>query len=360
MNVRRSALLIPVALLIAACAAPAATTRPPVGTPTSAAVTSRPGTPGTATTAPTSAATTAPTSVAPSPTTATATASAAPSVVDAELVCGPVPVMPLKNSAAGRLTLSTDIPAFPPWWGGNAAEQYPNEPADGSEWSTADFSAEPYSMEGFESATAYAIAEAMGFTPDLVDWIPNAVFENAFAPGDKPFDFHMAQISITEDRAEAVDFTDPYLQANQALLAISDTAITSAASIADLQGYTLGAGRNTTSLELIQNVIQPTVEERAFRNNADARTALQNGQIDGLVVDLSTAFFMRDAQLENAVVVGQFSPELQADPVGAVLQLDSPLTECVNAAIAEISANGTLQAIYDQWIVTDQAVPFFE
>ena len=108
----------------------------------------------------------------------------------------------LKNP--GRLTLSTDIPAFPPWWGGDASQQYDNEPAGGSPWTAADFSAEPYSMEGFEGATAYAIAAAMGFTPDKVDWVANPVFEQAFAPGPKPFDFHMAQISIRPERAQAV------------------------------------------------------------------------------------------------------------------------------------------------------------
>jgi polar amino acid transport system substrate-binding protein len=267
--------------------------------------------------------------------------------------------MPLKNP--GRLTLSTDIPAFPPWWGGESPTQYPNEPEGGSEWTTVDFSAEPYSMEGYEGATAYAIAEAMGFTPDLVDWLPNAVFENAFTPGAKDFDFHMAQVSITPERAQAVTFSDPYFQANQALLAMSDNAITSATTIADLQGYKLGAGRNTTSFQLIEDVIQPTVEPSVLRSNADGRRALENGQIDALIVDLSTAFFMRDAQIEgDSTVVGQFSSELQADPVGAVLELNSPFVACLNAAIAEITANGTLQTIYDTWIVTDQAVPFFE
>lgn len=347
MNARRFGLLIPVTLLVVACAAPGATTGP-TGTavaPTTAAAT------------PTAVAAT-PTAVAASPTAVAATPSAVP---DAEIVCGPVPAMPLKNSAAGRLTLSTDIPAFPPWWGGDSPTQYPTEPEGGSPWSTVDFSAEPYSMEGYEGATAYAIAEAMGFAPDLVDWLANAEFANAFAPGDKPFDFHMAQVSITEERAQAVAFSDPYFQANQALLAMADNPITSATSIAEIQGFRLGAARATTSFELIENVIQPTVDPSVLRSNADARRALENGQIDGLITDLSTAFFMRDAQIEgDSTIVGQFSTELQADPVGAVLQLDSPLTACVNAAIAEITANGTLQAIYDQWIVTDQAVPFLE
>jgi polar amino acid transport system substrate-binding protein len=347
-----------IALAMVACTAPAASpSAAPSGTTAPTATTAA--TPSEAPSASPTAAATASPSEAPS---------ASPSVAATEspsqapvAACGPIESLPLKNP--GRLTLSTDNPAFPPWWGGDPAEQYPNEPAEGSGWETSD----PYSMMGYEGATAYALAAAMGFGPELVDWIPNANFENAFAPGEKPFDFHMAQISINEERAAAVDFTEPYFQANQALIAMTPNAITAATTLAELKEFQLGAARNTTSLDLIEEVIVPNVEPRALPNNANALRALQNGQIDGLVVDLSTAFFMRDAQLEDygtpepeSTIVGQFSTELQADPVGAVLQLDSPLTDCVNAALAQIQADGTLDAIYDEWIVSDQAVPFLE
>lgn len=357
MKLRRTFSLVMVTLLLAACAGPGATIRPTIGATAP---------PATATAAPATAtappATAEPTEVPTEEPTPIATASAVP---DAQLVCGPVPDMPLKN--AGRLTLSTDIPAFPPWWGGDAGTQYPNEPAEGSPWSETDFSAEPYSMEGFEGATAYAIAEAMGFSADQVDWIPNAVFEQAFAPGEKDFDFHMAQVSIRPERAQAVDFSEPYFDSNQSLLALSENEITSATSIEELRGYTLGAAANTTSLELIEDAIQPTVEHQVYPDNATALTALQNGQIHGLIVDLGTAFYMRDAELEDfdtpepeGKIVGQFGPLVQVDQVGAVLEKGSELLPCVNAAIAEIRANGTLQDILDEWINTGQEIPFLE
>ena len=271
----------------------------------------------------------------------------------------------LKNP--GRLTLSTDIPAFPPWWGGDAATQYPNEPAGGSPWTGADFSAEPYSMLGFEGATAYAIADAMGFTPDKVDWLANAVFEQAFAPGPKVFDFHMAQISITPERAQAVTFTDPYFDSNQSVLALTPNAITAATSIAALKDFKLGAAANTTSFDLIDQVIVPNVDPKVYGDNTAALQALQNGQIDGLVVDLSTAFYMRDAELEDfstpapeGTIVGQFGPPALPDEVGAVMELGNPLVDCVNQAIAQIKSDGTLAGILDQWINTGQAVPFLE
>ncbi len=331
-----------VVLLLAACAGPAAT---PTPAPTPA---------------PTATATAAPT-VAPTAT-PTAAPTAAPTPTEVADACA---TPNLKNP--GRLTLSTDIPAYPPWWGGDASEQYDNEPADGSPWSSTDFSAEPYSMKGFEGATAYAIAAAMGFTPDKVDWVANPVFEQAFAPGPKPFDFHMAQISIRPDRAQAVTFTEPYFDSNQSLLALTPNAITGATTLADLKAYKFAAAANTTSLKLIQDVIQPTAEPIVLNTNADVLQALQNGQADGIIVDLSTAFYMRDAQLENfdtpdpeGTIVGQFGPPATPDEVGAILELGNPLVSCVNQAIAQIKADGTLQGILDKWINTGQDVPFFE
>ena len=351
MSLSRSLTLLTVALVMAACAAPGATTRPsgtPAAIPTASAAAVTP-----VAATPTAAAT-------PTPA-ATATAEPTPTAV-ADACAGD---LPLKNP--GRLTLSTDIPAFPPWWGGDAATQYENEPEGGSPWSETDFSAEPYSMEGFESATAYAIADAMGFTAEQVDWIANPVFEQAFAPGDKPFDFHMAQISITSERAQAVTFTDPYFDSNQSLLALTPNEITGATSIEELKGYRLGAAANTTSFRLIADVIQPAVEPSVFANNSDALAGLQGDTVDAIVVDLSSAFFMRDAQLEDfeteepeGTIVGQFGLPAEPDHVGAVLELDDPLVDCVNQAIAEIKADGEHQAILDEWINSGQDVPFLE
>jgi polar amino acid transport system substrate-binding protein len=267
--------------------------------------------------------------------------------------CADPAALPVKN--AGQLTLSTDNPAYPPWWGGTP-------PAD-SEWTLG----YPPSGEGYEGATAAAVAAALGFTPETTTWLANAVFETAFAPGPKPFDFHLAQISIRPERAEAVDFSDPYFDANQSILALTPNPITAATTIEELKAFKLGAATGTTSFQLIEDVIQPTAEASVFNDNSATLQALQNGQVDGIVVDLQTAFFMRDAQLEDfdtpepeATVVGQFDVSAQVDQMGMVLEKDSPLTACVNEALAIIKANGTLDAIYDQWISTGQEIPFFQ
>jgi len=267
----------------------------------------------------------------------------------------------LKNP--GRLTLSTDNPAFSPWWGGDAKTQYPNEPAGGSPWTESEFSAEPYSGEGFEGALAYAVAADMGFSADKVDWLANTVFEQAFAPGDKPFDFHMAQIAITAERAQAVTFSDSYFDSNQALLALANNPITSATSIADLKSYRLGAAANTTSFDFLETTIAPTAEPLNFPDNTATRQALEGNVIDGIIVDLSTAFYMRDAQItapEGGKIVGQFGPPAEPDHVGYVFELDNPLVDCVNSALAQLKSDGTYQAILDTWINKGEDVPFLQ
>ena len=342
MIVRRFALLIPAIVLAVACAAPAGTSRP-----STAVATIRPST--AATSAPTSAATSV-------PTTAPATASALPATPAATPDACANPT--LKNP--GRLTLSTDNPAFGPWFEGDAHEQFPLEPEGGSPWSDQEFSGEPYSKMGFESATAYAVANAMGFADDQVDWLANAVFEAAFAPGEKPFDFHMAQIAITDRRAQAVTFSDPYFDSNQSVLALSDNDITGATSIEDLRTFKLGVAANTTSFDFLEGTIAPTTEASVFNDNKDARQALKSGVVDGIIVDLLTAFFMRDVQVPNSTIVGQFGPPAEPDHVGFVLEQGNPLVACVNQAIAQIKADGTYQQILDEWIVTGQEIPFLQ
>jgi polar amino acid transport system substrate-binding protein len=254
----------------------------------------------------------------------------------------------LKNP--GRLTLSTDNPAFGPWWGGDPSV----DPDSGWEFSY------PPSGEGLEGGVAYAVAHALGFTDDQIDWLQNTEFTLAFQPGPKPFDFHMAQISVRPERAENVDFSEPYFDANQSLVGVAGTDIENATSIEDLKGYNLGAAVGTTSLQFIEEQIQPDNEPSVFNDNAALVQALQNGQIDGLVVDLGSAFFVAAVQVEGGTIVGQFPTTGQEDRVAMVLDKDSALTACVNEALQVVKDSGELQAIYDRTITTGQDVPVLE
>jgi polar amino acid transport system substrate-binding protein len=235
---------------------------------------------------------------------------------------------------AGQLTVGTDNPAFPPWFGGN--EQAP--------WKVSD----PRSGQGFESAVAYAVASKLGFAKNEVKWtvVP---FNTSFAPGPKKFDFDINQISFKPARAKAVAFSDSYYNVNQALVVVKGTKIASAGSIADLKPYKLAAQLGTTSYDFIKNRIQPSKQPSVFDTNDAAVQALKNKQIDGLVVDLPTAFYITAVQVPNGTILGQFESST-GEHFGMVFPKGSSLVKCVNDALAKLKSDGTLQQIQDKWL----------
>jgi polar amino acid transport system substrate-binding protein len=247
----------------------------------------------------------------------------------------------------GRLTIGTDNPAFPPWFGGDPEGQ----------WEISN----PASGEGFESAVAYAVAEKLGFSDDEVDWVV-VPFNNSFRPGEKDFDFDINQISVTEERDRAVDFSDSYYDVNQALVALNDSPIANATSLAELKDSQLGAQVGTTSLAYIQENIQPSREPRVYDTSNDVVAAINAGQIDGIVVDLPTAFFLVGAEeVKNGKVVGQFpSVGGEQEHFGMLFEEGNPLRDCVNEALAELKEEGTLAEIQQEWLSDKTSAPVLE
>ena len=246
----------------------------------------------------------------------------------------------------GTLTIATGNPAYKPWYGGKSTE--------GSEWESSGFTGDPNTGEGYEAAFAYALAEQMGFAAEDVQWI-GIPFNKAFAPGPKEFDFAMQQISITERRAEAVDFSEGYFDVNQALIANEGSPAIGVTTLEGLKDLTLGAPVGTTSLEVIETQVQPNVDPKVYDDLDLAIKALNNGQVDGVVVDFPTAFFgLAD------VVVGQF-PDLEGEQeqFGLTFEKGSTLVPCVDAAIQALQEDGTLEALKGEWLEVDTSVPTF-
>lgn len=270
------------------------------------------------------------TSSAAAPTTAASTAASTAPALDP---CAPEN---LTTVEAGKLTIGTDSPAYPPYF-------VDDDPSNG---------------EGFESAVAYAVAEGLGFAPQDVIWtvVP---FNSSYAPGEKAFDFDINQISITPERAEVVDFSDGYYTVNQAVIALKDSPIAKATSLAELKGATLGAQVGTTSLDFITSVVQPTSDPQVFNDTNDAKNAMQNGQIDGIVVDLPTALYITAVEIPEGSIIGQFPAQEGGEQFGLLFEKGNPLVSCVNAVLADMTASGELQAIQEQWLVGDIA-PYFK
>jgi polar amino acid transport system substrate-binding protein len=242
----------------------------------------------------------------------------------------------------GQLTVGTDNPAYPPWFGGN--EKAP--------WKVSD----PRSGQGFESAVAYAVADKLGFAKSDVKWIV-VPFNTSFAPGPKKFDFDINEISFTTARAKVVDFSDSYYNVNQAIVAKKGTKIAGAKSVADLKPYKLGVQIGTTSYQYIKDHIKPSKQPAVFDTNDAAVAALKNGQTDALVVDLPTAFYVTAAQVPNSVIVGQFPTSATGEHFGMVFRKGDAFVKCVNKALAELKSDGTLQQIQDKWLAKVGGAP---
>jgi polar amino acid transport system substrate-binding protein len=217
---------------------------------------------------------------------------------------------------------------------------------------------DPSNGKGFESAVAYAVADGLGFAPDAVTWavVP---FNTSYAPGDKNFDFDVNQISITPERAEVVDFSDGYYTVNQAVIALKDSPIAKATSLADLKSANLGAQVGTTSLDFIESVVQPENKSQVFNDTNDAKSAMNNGQIDGLVVDLPTAYYITAVEIPEASIIGQFQAQEGGEQFGLLFQKGNPLVSCVNQVLADLKASGELQSIQDEWMAGTTA-PYFK
>ena len=240
----------------------------------------------------------------------------------------------LKTLAAGKLTFGTDDPVYPPWF-------VDNKPDNG---------------QGYEGAVALAVATKMGYTKDQIGWV-RVPFNNAIQPGPKTYDVDVNEFSITDERKQAVDFSAPYYDVTQAVIALKSSKIAGAKSLADLKGAKLGAQVGTTSLRAITESVKPTAQPQVYNNNDDAKKALQNGQIDGLVVDLPTAFYVTAVQVPNGKIVGQFAAKGNQERFGMVFQKGSPLVACVNNALANMKATGVLKRIQQIWLAKVTGAP---
>ena len=244
----------------------------------------------------------------------------------------------LATFAKGKLTIATGEPAYEPWVLNDA----------------------PESGEGFEAAVAYAVAEQLGYQKSAVKWI-RTTFDGAIAPGPKNFDFNIQQYSITEERAKVVDFSSAYYTSNQSIVSFKGSKIEGVTSIADLQAKKpkLGAAVASTSLDAIEN--QLGLKPQVFNDNAAAVAALKNNQIDGLVVDLPTAFYLSAVEVPNGIIVGQLENSASNDAgAGLLLAKDSPITSCVTQAVDALRDNGTLAAITEKWLAASAGAPFLK
>ena len=232
----------------------------------------------------------------------------------------------------GQLTVGTDKPAFPPYF-------EDNDPTNG---------------KGFESAVAYAVAKNLGFSNSEVKWtvVP---FNSSYAPGPKSFDFDINQISITPARQKAVDFSDPYFTAPQAVVTGKGSDF-KVGSVSDLKDAQIGVQIGTTSLDAVKNLVQPSKDPKVFNDSNDVVTALKQNQVDAVVTDLPTAFYITAAQVPGSKIAGQFDTG-EGDNWGLLLAKGSKITPCVDKAIGDLTESGELKKLQKKWMGAAAGAP---
>ena len=227
----------------------------------------------------------------------------------------------------GVLTVATDRPAYPPWFEGS-----------------------PENYSGFEGDVANEVAKRMDLP---VEWVVEP-FNKSYAPGAKDYDFDINQITITPEREQVVDFSDGYFDNAQGVLVRKSSPVADAQSISDLKDAKLGAQVGTTSLDFINETIQPNEEPKVYDTTNDAKSALESGQIDAIVTDLVTTVYLRDFEIDNSVVVGQYPRNEQ---FGMLFEQGNPLVGCVNQVLAKMKEDGTLQQLEDKYLQQYLSVP---
>jgi polar amino acid transport system substrate-binding protein len=239
--------------------------------------------------------------------------------------------------AGTYLTVGTGDPAVSPWWEGGTTKEHP-------EWKPND----PYLGRGYEGALTSELGDRLNIPDEHIRFVPTEP-EEALAPGPKPFDFAIDQLPSAAARSDDVDLSDGYYDVVPALLSVQGSRVSSARSLGDLTDATLGA-MGTSGLRYVRERIRPSGSSIVYDDVFAAVRGLQDGDVDGVVVDLPTARLLA-AELGRATTLIRTLPVVGAqDHFAMAFEEGSPFVECVNLALDEIAADGTLDRIRRRWL----------
>ncbi len=234
----------------------------------------------------------------------------------------------------GQLTVGTGDPVYPPW-------MLNDDPASG---------------EGFENAMIYALAEALGFSEDQVVWERGLTFDQTIAPGPKPFDFAIRQISVTEDRQQIVDFSRVYFEPDKVVVALPDSPVVDATSFAELREATWGATIGTTDLDYLEDILD--IQNAAvFDDQAGTFQALQGGQIDATVVALPTGIFATDVQVPEAEITAILPPDPNDNGHGLLFEQGNGLVDWINEGLDAIIERGVIDELIEEYLIDPAEIP---
>ena len=230
----------------------------------------------------------------------------------------------------GVLTVGTELPA-PPFWIGKDYDSLTG---------------------GFEVDLSKEIGKRLGLNTVKYVEMP---FSGLVAGQQCPCDINFSQVTITEERDRVVDFTEPYFNANQGVLARKGVTVN---SLADAKNLKWGAQLNTTGASYISDTIQPATEAQIFDRTVDAFQALNAGQIDAVLLDTPIVLgAVEEGQVRNAEVAGQFKT---GEVYGGVVNRGSPNLETFNQVIRTLKSEGFIDGLFQKYFAEQAAVKVIE
>jgi ABC-type amino acid transport substrate-binding protein len=230
---------------------------------------------------------------------------------------------------SGTLTVGTELPA-PPFWIGDDYDSITG---------------------GYEVDLAKQIAQRLNLANVKFVEMP---FAGLVAGQKCKCDIDFSQVTITDERAKVVQFTAPYFNSDQGILAKKGTTVS---SLDDAKKLRWGAQTNTTGAAYIADSIKPSSEPKIYNTTVDAFTALNAGQIDAVLLDTPIVLgAVKAGQVKDGAVVGQFKT---GEQYGAVLNKDSPNLDAINKVINSLKSEGFTDQLFKKYFGADPtSIPF--
>ena len=199
---------------------------------------------------------------------------------------------------------------------------------------------------GFDVDLSNAIAEKMGLT---CEWLPNQAFDTlvpTIKQGGKA-DISIAGVTITDERLEDVDFSDPYLNSNQALIVAASSDY--ATEDLDAEDIQIACQTGTTGDAWIQENL-PNATRVPLADVTAGMMGVSTGSYQAMVIDLPVAQNML-AQSSSDLTILEEIPT--GEQYGIAVSYDNPgLKDAINAALAEIESDGTMDELKQKWFGT--------
>lgn len=221
------------------------------------------------------------------------------------------------------LTVATNLPA-PGFWNGD----------------------DPSRIEGgFEYGIAQELAQRLGLEDGVR--VVNVSFDSLVAGQARGFDVALSQVTITEERAEVVDFTEPYFNSDQGIMVRKGTRVPDLAAARSLRW---GVQASTTGQTYVEEQIQPTTEALVYSETTQAFTALQANQIDAVLLDTAIVLAQSSQPDSPFEVVGQFRT---GEAYGGVLPKGSGNKTEIDRHLQEMKQDGTIANLGDEFLAPE-------